>query len=207
MLGAFRGMYQQMQRMFKINGCPGAWWRATNGILQACLLSVIVINALTTTWKRVIEDLRTPATIKTKALPPKHKEPQLPTCWWTRQGKGIEQRWVWVCEDPCCCEEMGWLVGGQWRLPPNPPRGGGRARSLYATPPPPRDFERWWCRVGHQQVSLEKTVRRRRRQFFFFILCVYTQNAQNFVENSYLGYRRAAGPNSNPSPNPNPNQD
>ena len=41
--------------------------------------------------------------------------------------------------------------------------------------------------------------------FFFFILCVYTQNAQNFVENSYLGYRRAAGPNSNPNPNPNPN--
>ena len=79
-LRAFRGMYTQLQRMFKINGCLGAWWRATNGILQGCPLSVLVINALTTTWKRVIDDMRTPVTVKTKALPPKPKEPQLPTC-------------------------------------------------------------------------------------------------------------------------------
>ena len=52
-------------------------------------------------------------------------------------------------------------------------------------PPPPPGFERYWCRVSHQQVSLEKTVQRQRRQFFF-ILCVYTQNTQNFVQNSYL---------------------
>ena len=46
--------------------------------------------------------------------------------------------------------------------PSSSPGGGSRAPSLYATPPstppPPPGFERLWCRVGRQQVSLEKTV-------------------------------------------------
>ena len=143
--------------MFKINGCLGAWWRATNGILQGCPLSVIVINALITTWKRVIDDLQTPVTVKTKVLPPKPKEPQLPACWWTRRGKGVEQRWVWVCEDPYCCTEMGWLVGGQWHLPPNPDQGGD-------INPPPRPMPRApgertpaaivWARLGLEEMPL-----------------------------------------------------
>ena len=48
-LRAFRGMYSQLRRMFKIKGCLGAWWSATNGALQGCPLTVIVTNALTIT--------------------------------------------------------------------------------------------------------------------------------------------------------------
>ena len=51
-LMAFHGMYTELRRKLKIKGCLGTWWQATNGILQGCPLSVIMINALTTTWKR-----------------------------------------------------------------------------------------------------------------------------------------------------------
>ena len=56
-LRAFRGMDVQLKCMFKIKGCLAAWWAATNGVLQGCPLSIIVINALTTTWKRIIGDV------------------------------------------------------------------------------------------------------------------------------------------------------
>ena len=87
--------------------------------------------------------------------------------------------------------------------------GGSRAGSLYATPPPPP--------LGHQQVSLEKTVRRQRRQIFFstYVLrlkilkilyrihiCVKTTRKHFDLKE---GYMRAAGPNSNPNPSPSPN--
>ena len=46
---AFCGMYHQPKRMFKIQGCSGTWWATTHGVLQGCPLSMIVINALSTT--------------------------------------------------------------------------------------------------------------------------------------------------------------
>ena len=58
-LRAFQGMYSQLRRMFKIKGCLGAWWAATNGVLQGCPL----INALTTTWKRIIDDVKEPVKV------------------------------------------------------------------------------------------------------------------------------------------------
>ena len=57
-LCAFCRMYDQLTRMFKIKGCLGAWWAATNGVPQGCPLSAIVINALTTTWKHKTEDVK-----------------------------------------------------------------------------------------------------------------------------------------------------
>ena len=33
-LRAFRGLHTQLRRMLKMEGCQGAWWVATNGILQ-----------------------------------------------------------------------------------------------------------------------------------------------------------------------------
>ena len=45
---ALRAMYKQLRRAFKVALCLGAWWRATNGILQGCPLSVIPVNVLTT---------------------------------------------------------------------------------------------------------------------------------------------------------------
>ena len=41
-------MYKQLRRAFKIAGALGLWWQATNGILQGCPLSVILVNVLTT---------------------------------------------------------------------------------------------------------------------------------------------------------------
>ena len=38
---------------------------------------------------------------------------------------------MWICQTPCCYSEMGWKVGDEWRLPPNPDNGGD------APPPPP----------------------------------------------------------------------
>ena len=39
-------MYRQVRRSFKIAGCLGLWWHATNGILQGCPLLVILVNVL-----------------------------------------------------------------------------------------------------------------------------------------------------------------
>ena len=47
-LRALAAMYRQLQRAFRLAGALGAWWQATNGILQGCPLSVILINLLTT---------------------------------------------------------------------------------------------------------------------------------------------------------------
>ena len=38
-------MYEQLRRAFKVAGSQGARWRAANGILQHCPLSVILVNA------------------------------------------------------------------------------------------------------------------------------------------------------------------
>ena len=54
-------MYGQLVRAFKVAGNLGSWWKATNGILQGCPLSVILINALLGVWKAKIDSLRTGA--------------------------------------------------------------------------------------------------------------------------------------------------
>ena len=50
-LRALAAMYRQLRRAFRLAGALGAWWQATNGILQGCPLSVILIHLLTTFWK------------------------------------------------------------------------------------------------------------------------------------------------------------
>ena len=66
-------MYMQLQRKFKI--------KATNGILQRCPPSFIVINALTTTLKRIIDDIKKPVVVATKGFLPPPKELETPSCW------------------------------------------------------------------------------------------------------------------------------
>ena len=44
-LAALQAMYCQLVRAFKLAGGLGDWWRATNGILQGCPLSFILVNA------------------------------------------------------------------------------------------------------------------------------------------------------------------
>ena len=51
-------------------GASGSWWRATNGILQGCPLSVVLVNVLTTIWKWDIDSLRRQVCAATTTLPP-----------------------------------------------------------------------------------------------------------------------------------------
>ena len=67
---ALGAMYKQLRRAFKVAGCLGAWWRATNGILQGCPLSVILVNVLTTIWKWEVDALREQVCVATATLPP-----------------------------------------------------------------------------------------------------------------------------------------
>ena len=148
-LRAFRGMYSQPRRMLKIKGCLGAWWAATNGILQGCPLSVVVINAMATTWKRIIDDLRVPVTVTTKEMPPRPKEEVIPSCYWASYGAGLDHIWVWRCVRPCCCWEMGWIVDRVHGPPPNLDQGGAR------TPPPPatEGLPRWEPHEGSEGMG------------------------------------------------------
>ena len=63
-------MYRQLRPSFKIAGCLGLWWRATNGILQGCPLSVILVNVLMGIWKEEIDSLRQQVCAWTRELPP-----------------------------------------------------------------------------------------------------------------------------------------
>ena len=150
-LRALSGMYRQLRRMFKIKGCLGAWWAATNGVLQGCPLSVIVINALTTTWKRIIDDVGRPVVVTTKEVPPAPKEEEIPSCYWTSYGTGLDQIWVWRCVQPCCCWEQGWVVDGEHAPPPNPDNGGDvqpPRRPDGCRPWLPTPAEKVWGRLG-----------------------------------------------------------
>ena len=63
-------MYKQLRRAVKVAGGLKLWWRATNGILQGCPLSVILVNVLTTVWKWDIDSLCRQVCVATVALPP-----------------------------------------------------------------------------------------------------------------------------------------
>ena len=67
---ALGAMYKQLRRVFKVAGCLGAWWRATNSILQGCPLSVILVTVLTTMWKVEVDALREQVCVATVAFTP-----------------------------------------------------------------------------------------------------------------------------------------
>ena len=100
-LQAFSAMYWQLRHIFKIKGFLGACWAAKNGVLQGCPLSVIV--ALTTTWKHIIHEVGKPVVVTTKEMPPAPKEEEVPSCYWTSYGAGLNEIWVWRFVRLCCC--------------------------------------------------------------------------------------------------------
>ncbi|KAJ9444445.1 Retrovirus-related Pol polyprotein from type-1 retrotransposable element R2 [Diplonema papillatum] len=55
-LNAVRGMYRQLRRRFKLPAGLGKEFKATNGILQGCPLSVIFLNALVSVWMYLVEE-------------------------------------------------------------------------------------------------------------------------------------------------------
>ena len=71
-------MYRQLRRAFSLAGSFGEWWRATNGILHGCPLSVVLINLLTSICKMEIDDMRKHVVVATGRLPPRNVGPPLP---------------------------------------------------------------------------------------------------------------------------------
>ncbi|KAJ9446314.1 Ribonuclease HI [Diplonema papillatum] len=51
-LRALKAAYRQMQRHFKVNGTVGVGFIPTNGIMQGCAISVILIGLLISVWMR-----------------------------------------------------------------------------------------------------------------------------------------------------------
>ena len=66
---ALVAMYKQLRRAFKIAGALGLWWQGSNGILQGCPLSVILVNVLTTIWKWGVDSLCRHVCARSAALP------------------------------------------------------------------------------------------------------------------------------------------
>lgn len=54
-LGPLTAMYANLERRFKIRGSVGEAFRATNGIMQGCPLSVLLLNAIVSVLTRVLE--------------------------------------------------------------------------------------------------------------------------------------------------------
>eukprot|EP00754_Rhynchopus_humris_P030393 Rhum_TRINITY_DN15269_c1_g2::Rhum_TRINITY_DN15269_c1_g2_i1::g.147151::m.147151 len=57
---ALAGMYRDLERRFRIPGGVGEAFRATNGILQGCPLSVVLVNVLLVVWVRELGSLNIP---------------------------------------------------------------------------------------------------------------------------------------------------
>ena len=55
---AMEAMCAQLICAFKLEGTLGSSWKATNGILQGCPLSVVLVNALMGVWRAEIDSLR-----------------------------------------------------------------------------------------------------------------------------------------------------
>ena len=56
-LEPLKAMYGQLQRRFKIGGCLSDAFQSTNGILQGCPLSIILLNLLMQVWCNAAESL------------------------------------------------------------------------------------------------------------------------------------------------------
>ena len=67
---ALEAMYQQLHRAFKINGALGSFFHATNGVLQGCAMSVLMINMLTTVWMCAVDELEGAVSVTVRSLPP-----------------------------------------------------------------------------------------------------------------------------------------
>ena len=139
---ALDAMYQQLHRAFKINGAMGSFFHATNGVLQGCAMSVLMINMLTTVWMRAVDELEGAIAVTVRSpppIPPKLEEPKelryrrkpassqsttvsryqpppVPSkCVMKTFGSGIDQFEYWEHSDPCTCGH------GPPPQPPQPP--------------------------------------------------------------------------------------
>ena len=75
---ALAGMYIQLTRCFKIMSCMCTFFSATNGILQGCPLGVILLNLLTSIWKRVLDAQNQAVRLSVSSLPPGGRPEEAP---------------------------------------------------------------------------------------------------------------------------------
>ena len=54
-LRALRGMYGSLQRRFRVDGHIGQPFQSTNGIMQGCPISVLLMNLFTECWVRFVK--------------------------------------------------------------------------------------------------------------------------------------------------------
>ena len=62
-----RGMYRDLRRRFVMAGHVGSEFAASNGVIQGCPLSVLLLNLLMKTWARAVEAQTATATPKVYA--------------------------------------------------------------------------------------------------------------------------------------------
>ena len=67
---ALSGMYTPLTHCFKIMGCLYSVFATTNGILQGCPLSVILIHLMTSIWKKILDAQSQAIRISSTRLPP-----------------------------------------------------------------------------------------------------------------------------------------
>ena len=65
------GMFRDLRRAFKVNGCVGRFTGATNGILQGCALSTILVNVVMTIWMKEVDHHMPMIKIQVRGLPPR----------------------------------------------------------------------------------------------------------------------------------------
>ena len=53
-LGGLRGMYKSLKRAFKVGQHIGETFASTNGILQDCPMSVLLLNMFVEVWSRAV---------------------------------------------------------------------------------------------------------------------------------------------------------
>eukprot|EP00660_Eupelagonema_oceanica_P019218 gene19218-biopygen30821 len=51
-----RTIYMHLERRFRLGTAVGKPFHATNGIIQGCAVSVLLLNALLSVWARAVED-------------------------------------------------------------------------------------------------------------------------------------------------------
>ena len=71
---AMAGMHKDLRRAFKVNGCLGSYFEATNGILQGCAVSSIFINVLMTIWMKQVDDMGNGYEVQVRDLPPRPRD-------------------------------------------------------------------------------------------------------------------------------------
>ena len=115
---------------------------------------MIVINALTTTWKRIIDNVKQPMTVNTREPQPAPQVEELPSCYWVSHGDSLDQKSGF---GDTCKPAPARSRGGSWTGKANPRQTritGGALHPLctgcHAEGPAPAKMV--WGRLGLQEM-------------------------------------------------------